>query len=73
MPWYRSGKVALKSCFMAFSTVFGFVKFFLIQCFSAICRKCLTVGSWYAGGIESVRLDHEQNRREVDGEATCIC
>ncbi len=44
MLWHRVGKVALKSRFVAFSTVFAFVKFFLIQCISAICRKWLTGG-----------------------------
>ena len=59
MLWHRVVLTCLTGLPVASSTVFVFVKFFLIQRISAICRKCWTLGSWYAGGIESVRLDHE--------------
>ena len=58
MLWHRVVLKCLRELPVASSTVFAFVKFFLIQCISAVCRKYLTVGSWYAGGIESVRWDH---------------
>ncbi len=58
MLWHRVDLKCLRELPVASSTVFAFVKFFLIQCFSAFCRKCLTAGSWYAGGFENEESDH---------------
>jgi len=44
MLWHRVVLTCLRELPMASSTVFVFVKFFVIQCISAICRKVVDGG-----------------------------
>ena len=59
MLWHRVVLKCLRELPVASSTVFAFVKFFLIQCISAVCRKYLTVGSWYAGPLPLIREEQQ--------------
>ena len=55
MLWHRAVLTCLRELPMVSSTVFVLVKFFLFSASMLFVGKCLTVGSWYAGAIESVR------------------